>query len=521
MAIIKLLSLTRKKLRIGNQTITSTTPVSVDTSIPAVRRDMLNYRDEFIVAPGYTDAVVVVDAGGGGDFTTLQSALNSLPASGGRVLVKSGTYTLTTGITWPTNVTATQGFIIEGEGLTSRFLFDSSTVPVAFGPPNSTSRQNIVMRNMRISKTNAADGGTAIDWSYINSGTIEKMYIDNGGVGIGPAKCINITGVPAYYNKITQCKLVPGGSTTNYGVFLDNLANENTVDRLRIQANANTVGVYIGNVTSTGLYEIDVETGAAVGIDISGSAAATDIIGCYLEGNVINLRIGSQARVISVIGGKIAAASNFNIQDLGSNGARYVNVEKEYMPFNFSTRYGGTTATTGLANKRWVAPVYPGTASNLTGVTAKIWMHLFEIDEDVFVDGMQIAWGTVSGNCQVAIFGPTTTANGEENPGTCLKVVESASTATANPQLITLTKTYLRAGRYYGALVVDNSTAAPRSGTTTLNITDATVAYDRSVGAGKAGYGFPTTTMNSESLTKTSDSGFFFRLRCSPTFAII
>ncbi|MEK0337769.1 MAG: hypothetical protein QQN41_10090, partial [Nitrosopumilus sp.] len=46
-------------------------------------------------------ATKVVAIDGTGDFTDIQSAIDDLPAGGGVVYIKEGTYTITAGITFP------------------------------------------------------------------------------------------------------------------------------------------------------------------------------------------------------------------------------------------------------------------------------------------------------------------------------------------------------------------------------------------------------------------------------------
>ena len=44
-------------------------------------------------------ATVIVATDGSGDFTNIQTAIDSLPSGGGVVYIKEGTYTITTGLT--------------------------------------------------------------------------------------------------------------------------------------------------------------------------------------------------------------------------------------------------------------------------------------------------------------------------------------------------------------------------------------------------------------------------------------
>jgi hypothetical protein len=61
------------------------------------------------------EATFVVDIAGNGDFTDLQSAINALPATGGKIFVKAGTYPLTSSIQITSSNVQIQG---EGMGIT-------------------------------------------------------------------------------------------------------------------------------------------------------------------------------------------------------------------------------------------------------------------------------------------------------------------------------------------------------------------------------------------------------------------
>ena len=66
-------------------------------------------------------STLVVDIAGAGDFTSLQPAINALPANGGKIFVKAGVYPITARLTITTSNVQIQG---EGMGITS-FVLDS------------------------------------------------------------------------------------------------------------------------------------------------------------------------------------------------------------------------------------------------------------------------------------------------------------------------------------------------------------------------------------------------------------
>jgi hypothetical protein len=68
------------------------------------------------------ESTFVVDINGNGDFTSLQPAINALPATGGKIFVKAGVYPITSTITVTASNVQIQG---EGMGITA-FVADSA-----------------------------------------------------------------------------------------------------------------------------------------------------------------------------------------------------------------------------------------------------------------------------------------------------------------------------------------------------------------------------------------------------------
>src|SRR5271166_4996635 len=68
------------------------------------------------------ESTFVVDISGNGDFTSLQPAINALPATGGKIFVKAGVYPITSTITIRESNVQIQG---EGMGITA-FVADSA-----------------------------------------------------------------------------------------------------------------------------------------------------------------------------------------------------------------------------------------------------------------------------------------------------------------------------------------------------------------------------------------------------------
>ena len=141
----------------------------------------------------------------------------------------------------------------------------------------------------------------------------------------------------------------------------------------------------------------------------------------------------------------------------------------------------------GASEIRWIKPsITNGTQSTSGTLTAgRVHLNHFEVNYPVIVDAIAFYnFATVAGNITVGIYGPIPT---EE---TCLNapvLVQSASTAMAGAnqrQVISLTPTTLRPGRYYVAFETSDATATFGTGTSAGTIIEWIQYYDRGGGYG-------------------------------------
>jgi hypothetical protein len=241
---------------------------------------------------------------GTADDVQIQAAINSFGSNGGIVHIKAGTYTLSSGITFQK-----QGVTIEGDGFSTVINFDGSAIPYAFSMGDTTQRSYNQIRDMRITST-VVDNGVGIDASYFAISKFQNLTITNVNGGM------LFNSIGTYYNTVENVRLTVGG-TNSYGIKVDNTANENTFTRIRIAPDTNTVG-FIVNAHSNSLYDVDVETGALIGINIQAAGDETLISGVYLEANQTNLQIDSGALGTQLIGGQIETGSVANIVDNGT-----------------------------------------------------------------------------------------------------------------------------------------------------------------------------------------------------------
>jgi hypothetical protein len=136
---------------------------------------------------------------------------------------------------------------------------------------------------------------------------------------------------------------------------------------------------------------------------------------------------------------------------------------------------------------RWIKPylVSGSNAVTSTFTAGRVFILAFEINEDVIVDGIGINnFATIAGNVTAGIYGPLVN---EEAALNAPLAVQSASTAHAGanlPQLIPLSPTLLRQGRYYTAIEFSDATATVSKVNLTSIITSWTGYYDRGGGYG-------------------------------------
>lgn len=269
---------------------------------------------------GASNADYVTD--GTADDVEIQAAINAVAAAGGgTVFIKAGNYNLTASITINTS-----NVIIRGDGFATRLRFAGQTVGTAIKMADTTQRQYIQIRDLRISNTGTANTGTAIDMGHFATSRLENVIID--GVNVG----ITISTIDAFYNYLENIRVAIGGAGA-VGILISNGANENTVMRARIVTDASSTGVVLNNAHACGLYEVDVETGALIGIDVQDSAHDTTIYSPYLESNQTNIRIAAGVRSTVVIGGYIYGGTTANITDNGSSGTLWLNPRVAAFPY--------------------------------------------------------------------------------------------------------------------------------------------------------------------------------------------
>lgn len=287
-----------------------------------------------------------------GQYTDLQSALNALPSTGGKIHVRCGTYTLSASTT-----IAGSHITIEGEGDCTQFNFDGTSVNPAFNTNNSSQRTDDVFKDFLINQTSVGGAGTAINGSNFARSTFDHVNITGANIGM------DFASVNALYNRI-QDPLISVQGTGAIGIRFTSTANDNQVYSPRIVADANTTGFYFDSHSNT-CYSCDVETGALVGIDITANANNTTLVNPYLEANQTNLRLASGVQSVTMIGGYISTGSTANITDNGAVGFAAVGTRVQFLPVNY---YNGADFGLNTINQQFRLEVGSTTAQNVARI---------------------------------------------------------------------------------------------------------------------------------------------------------
>jgi len=268
---------------------------------------------------------------GTNDEVQIQAAINALPATGGKVILEAGTYTLGAGL-----VIASNAIILEGEGNGTLIQFSgANNAPCLSSGSSTIPHYYMQVKNLFLQDTDG--NGTGIDCSYWSLALVSNVRIYGVKVGIngngqGQGTCL--------YNYFENVTIQPSPVTGNVGMQLTNTANENTCMRIRIVANAQTTGL-INAAHGNSFYDYDVE-GAAVGIDVQTGGDDCSIFAPYLEDNKINFQIAANVEACSLFGGTcLRTNTTSSINNLGAKGLNIYNLRLNYEQFTHSEVQNG------------------------------------------------------------------------------------------------------------------------------------------------------------------------------------
>lgn len=445
-----------------------------------------------VVAPEGSTSKADYYTDGTDDQVQIQAAIDSLGSGGGKILLKQGTYSLGAGLTF-----ALSNLIFEGEGPTSRINFNSASTPIAFKMADTSQRSNNRFKNFRISQQGTAGTGVAFEFSYFAQSLFENITTDgsNGGF-LGNAG-------GTLYNRFYNCTANVSG-VGSYGYKTATTSNECAFYSCRTIGTSDTTG-FIVAAHSTKMIDFCAE-GISIGIDLQASGDDCTIVAPYLELNATNIKIAADVEATTVLGGVIIDGTTYNIQNLGGKGLAFINVRLQYEQFNYREPLNSFVQT------RWIRPFHESLATTSQTATAgRVYLLECELVNDAFVDAVTFVKGsTIAGNVRVGVYGPIVT---EETPEAAPLLVESASTAMAagvnTEQVVALTKTKAKAGRYYIAFQSDDNTATYMRHANQTQVVGWGYTYDRG-----GGYGAFTTPCPTASVTGSALPAM--RIRCAP-----
>lgn len=254
--------------------------------------------------------------------TVFQAVLTAL-TTGGNVLIKDATYTITAALTIRAANTR-----IFGMGNNTILQADGNLVSPLISN-NSTSFNNCQIERMVINNTNASPLGTALKVNDSAFGVYRDLQFNNWLVGIQMTDSVNTT----FYNSFYDLEIFSTTTCLDICTATGNPVNDNSFYRIRTSANANGYGVRIrGGTGSNGsngnnFYSFDAEPASISGqkgVSIEGNSYANTFHGSYIEGNAFGVSIASGSQGNTFIGGNIEGnTTNQDIVDAGNNNNFY------------------------------------------------------------------------------------------------------------------------------------------------------------------------------------------------------
>jgi parallel beta-helix repeat protein len=213
-------------------------------------------------------ATVIVAADGSGDYTDIQSAIDSLPASGGAVYIREGTYTISSSITVPDNVA-----LIGAGAATKIYLADGADTDVI----SVSGAQNIIIADLSIdgNKANQTSTKKGIEFTNVENSRISGCWVER------------IYGYGIYFggssNNVITSNTVE--SNSQGGIDLHNSSNNNVVMGNAVRLNG-LDGIQLGYASN------NVLTGNVV--MNNSQTIAGNMSGIYLLGSDYNVITSNQ-----------------------------------------------------------------------------------------------------------------------------------------------------------------------------------------------------------------------------------
>ena len=245
-------------------------------------------------------ATKIVAADGSGDYTDIQSAINALPASGGVVYIREGTYTVSSSIAIiSSNVT-----LVGAGAATKIFLANGANVDVI----SATWGQNIVIANLCIdgNKANQTAASSGIKFTNVENSRISGCRIEK-------SKDCGVYLDSSSRNVITNSTVESGG---NLGIYLSS-SNNNTVMGNTIESNSSD-GIFCSGSNNNTVMGNTIKSNSSDGIFCNGANNNT------ITGNTSESNGGSGIQLYSssnnsVTGNTIKSNGSYGIMIASSN----------------------------------------------------------------------------------------------------------------------------------------------------------------------------------------------------------
>lgn len=292
--------------------------------------------------PAGTGAADIIVAPVGGDYATIQEALDNVASGGGTIWVAAGTYTITTGLLIKqtrTILNLSGGATVQCNGANVATLIK----------PDTTGLSGIQIRGGKWLQTNATAQGVAFDFSDAADCEIAPLRIEEFGTAI----LLNDTTNGTFYNHYHDIQIFNCNNGIVIGVdAASTQPNDNYFDNIRVRPKAGGAGFGLRVADARGLtfsgcnFEPSNGTGIT-GISLEENATSAGVarevtfVNCWIEANATNVTIAAGCNRILFVGCTITSPITTNITDNGTN-TIFINTNSNASLLN---KYGAVQAT--------------------------------------------------------------------------------------------------------------------------------------------------------------------------------
>jgi hypothetical protein len=185
------------------------------------------------------------------------------------------------------------GSVLAGTGEATQIQWDQAVVGTLIKAPGVAAVQYVGIRDIRLSQTNAAAAGTAVEASHFQFSRIERVLIDKTVAGAHPNIGVSYNSADCHYNALRDCVINCDGANA-IAVRYANGANSNVLKNCRIlpsTSDASQTGIFV-DAYAIELDHPDIENAAGTAISLGVNATSnrpTQIIAPYLEANGTNI----------------------------------------------------------------------------------------------------------------------------------------------------------------------------------------------------------------------------------------